>query len=77
MLALHGNITRGKLNAIESTNPILITSLPNEGDRFIKILPASNTLYIICMGYHKCIEYTRKAVRAESHIAKEADSYVH
>lgn len=39
MLALQGNITNGKLNAIESTNPILIMSLPNEVDKFIKMLP--------------------------------------
>lgn len=39
MLALQGNMTNGKLNAIESTNPILIMSLPNEVDKFIKMLP--------------------------------------
>lgn len=39
MLALQGNITSGKLKAIDSTNPILIMSLPNEVDKFIKILP--------------------------------------
>lgn len=39
MLALQGNITNGKLNAIDSTNPILIMSLPNEVDKFIKMLP--------------------------------------
>lgn len=47
MLALHGNMTSGKLNAIESTNPILIISLPNEGDRFTKMLPAIDKVYSI------------------------------
>lgn len=38
-LARQGNITKGKLKATDKTKPILITSLPNDVDRFIRILP--------------------------------------
>lgn len=40
-LARHGNMTRGKLNAMENTNPILIISDDIFGSRLINILPAN------------------------------------
>lgn len=32
-------MTNGKLKATDRIKPILMTSLPNEGERFSKILP--------------------------------------
>jgi len=77
MLARHGNMTKGKLNAIESTNPILMISLPNEGDKLTKILPGNKMLYqylYMYVYYNKII--TGKAVLTESHIAEKTNSYV-
>lgn len=51
MLALQGNITNGKLNAIDSTNPILIMSLPNEVDKFIKMLPNKKMCLVYLSDY--------------------------
>lgn len=52
MLALQGNMTNGKLNAIDSTNPILIMSLPNEVDKFIKMLP-DNKVCLVNLSVHR------------------------
>lgn len=54
MLALQGNMTNGKLNAIDSTNPILIMSLPNEVDKFIKMLP-DNKVCLVNLSVHRFI----------------------
>lgn len=38
-LTRQGKIARGKLQATDSTNPVLIISLTNEGVKFIIIFP--------------------------------------
>lgn len=38
-LARHGNITSGKLNAIDITKPVTIISLVSDDEKFNKIFP--------------------------------------
>lgn len=40
-LALQGNITSGKLNATDRTNPIFITSETSDGVKLIRMFPVN------------------------------------
>lgn len=40
----HGNITRGKLTAIDMTKPIFITSLDRHCEKLVRIFPENTTI---------------------------------
>jgi len=42
----HGNMTRGKLTAIDITKPILIISLDRHCEKLVRMFPENNTFKI-------------------------------